>query len=361
MADIFLLRYLQKTVKSPNAASDWAGFKARQVEGINLAQADLENHDLRGFDLSGANLSAANMYNARLAGANLEGANLAYANLNRADLAEASLRKADLSGTNLEGVNAVKAHFEEATLSGCKLRGAHLEGADFTSARLENADFRAANLRYAILSGARLSGANVEEAILAGCQMDESAQTELHGLAHAILDEQQRLKRPQGQSVTANDGKASPRTIADARNVLQVSPEAQRPDIVKAYRKLVMQYHPDCVQHLGEKLKKVAEEEFQRVQKAYELLTDESVAAQAEAEQKQASREYTLHELLMLARQHPNNDRIYYNLGRKFFEAGNLERAIDAYEKALQLNPDNQFAAHNLKIARLTQTLGQKK
>ncbi len=359
MSDIFILKYLQKTIDSETGAEEWRVFKGKQSEGIDLAQSDFGNSDLHNYDFSGANLSTAKFYNANLAGADFTKANLSYANLNRADLSGSCLNGADLSGGNLESINAVKTDFTGARMSGCKLRGAHLAGAIFTGANLENADLTGANLKYANLLGANLKGTVVEEAILIQCKMDEEAKAGLRGFSSAILEEGQ--PRPsRAKAVRANTAGA-PSSQESARKILNVGDNAERREIQKAYRKLAMQYHPDRVQHLGEKLRKVAEEEFQRVQKAYELLTDETVAAQAEAEQKKASREYSLHELLQLSKQHPNNDLVFYNLGRKFYEAGMLDRAIGAYEKAIQLNPDNQYAAHNLRIAKLTQTLGKKK
>ena len=361
MSDIFLLKYLQKTVGGANAAEDWAAFKRKQDEGIDLSQADLENHDLRGYDFANVNLSAARFYNTNLSGADLSGATLAYADMRRVDLSGAVLAGANLSGATLESINAVGTRFENARLCGCKLRGSHLAGAIFVGADLENADFGRANLKFADLTGANLKSANVDEAILIGCKIDEEAKPQLRGLEHAILEENQPVQ-PRRQSAlaqSANNG--GPKTLEEARKILQIDGSAQRRDIVKAYRKLVMEYHPDRVQHLGEKLQKVAEEEFQRVQQAYEMLTDPAVAEQAQAKAQQvAPREYSLHELLQLAKENPNNDRVFYNLGRKFYEAGMLERAIDAYEKALKLNSGNVYAAHNLKIAKLTQALGKK-
>mgnify|MGYP001114666166 CR=1 FL=1 len=361
MADLFVLKYLQKTSRSANGAADWAAFKRKQVESLDLSQADLENHDLHGFDLTKVNLSAARLFNANLSGADLSGANLAYATLQRADVSGAFFGEADLAGANLEQVNSVEADYYNARLTGCKFRGAHLVGSIFSGANLENADFTGANLKYVDLMGANVKGARVEEAILIECSMDEAAKDQMHGFARAILSDDQPRKRFRQQQLNMNGNGASP--LDEARAILKVAPEADRRTIVKAYRQMVMQYHPDRVQHLGEKLKKAAEEEFQKIQKAYEILTDENAAAQAQAASapQKAPRDYTLHELLELSRQYPNNDRIFYNLGRKFHEGGLLDRAIQAYEKALELNPGNTFAAHNLKIVRLTQTLEQSK
>jgi len=43
-------------------------------------------------------------------------------------------------------------------------------------------------------------------------------------------------------------------------------------DIKKAYRRLAAQYHPDKVAYLGEELKKVANDKFQQLSRAYETI-----------------------------------------------------------------------------------------
>lgn len=60
----------------------------------------------------------------------------------------------------------------------------------------------------------------------------------------------------------------------DPYAALGVSQNAQVPEIRSAHRKLVLKCHPDKVSDPA--LKAVKQEEFQRVQKAYELLSDEN-------------------------------------------------------------------------------------
>lgn len=59
----------------------------------------------------------------------------------------------------------------------------------------------------------------------------------------------------------------------DPYKILGVSKDAQPPDIRSAYRKLVLKCHPDKVQDAA--LKAIKQDEFQQVQQAYELLSDE--------------------------------------------------------------------------------------
>ncbi|ORY71347.1 uncharacterized protein BCR38DRAFT_404442 [Pseudomassariella vexata] len=60
----------------------------------------------------------------------------------------------------------------------------------------------------------------------------------------------------------------------DPYKILGVSKNALLPEIRSAYRKLVLKCHPDKVADPG--LKAVKQDEFQKVQKAYEMLSDEN-------------------------------------------------------------------------------------
>jgi len=60
----------------------------------------------------------------------------------------------------------------------------------------------------------------------------------------------------------------------DPYKLLGVTKEAKLPEIRSAHRKLVLKCHPDKVQDAA--LKAIKQDEFQKVQQAYELLSDES-------------------------------------------------------------------------------------
>ena len=71
------------------------------------------------------------------------------------------------------------------------------------------------------------------------------------------------------QSHTAgNGGPGHP----DPYAVLEIDPGASTEEIKAAYRRLVAQYHPDKVQHLGKDLQELAEERFKEIQRAYDFL-----------------------------------------------------------------------------------------
>ena len=54
--------------------------------------------------------------------------------------------------------------------------------------------------------------------------------------------------------------------------VLGVSPQASPEEVRHAYQKLVQQYHPDQVAHLGEELREVAERRTKEINAAYNQL-----------------------------------------------------------------------------------------
>jgi len=57
--------------------------------------------------------------------------------------------------------------------------------------------------------------------------------------------------------------------------ILGIEKTATDIEVKKAYRKMAKKYHPDKLQHLGDQLKKGAEEKFKEVQKAYDNIQKE--------------------------------------------------------------------------------------
>lgn len=54
--------------------------------------------------------------------------------------------------------------------------------------------------------------------------------------------------------------------------ILEVEEHASDDEIKKAYRRMAMKYHPDKVSHLGEDVRKTAEEKFKKINEAYEKI-----------------------------------------------------------------------------------------
>ena len=58
----------------------------------------------------------------------------------------------------------------------------------------------------------------------------------------------------------------------DPYTVLGVDRTASAETIKKAYRELVIKFHPDKVDHLGEEFKTLAEKRFKQIQQAYQSI-----------------------------------------------------------------------------------------
>lgn len=59
-----------------------------------------------------------------------------------------------------------------------------------------------------------------------------------------------------------------------AYKILEISPDASDEEVKKAYRELAKKYHPDKVAHLGEEVKRAAEEKFTKLNAAYEAIKE---------------------------------------------------------------------------------------
>ena len=60
-----------------------------------------------------------------------------------------------------------------------------------------------------------------------------------------------------------------------AYKILEIEPSASNDELKKAYRELAKKYHPDKVSHLGDDVKKAAEEKFTKLNAAYEAVKQE--------------------------------------------------------------------------------------
>ena len=61
-------------------------------------------------------------------------------------------------------------------------------------------------------------------------------------------------------------------TLEQAYKVLEITPDATDDEVKAAYRKLALKHHPDRVATLGDDVKKAAEEKFQQINNAKEMI-----------------------------------------------------------------------------------------
>lgn len=65
---------------------------------------------------------------------------------------------------------------------------------------------------------------------------------------------------------------SNPETLADPYAVLGLTSSATNEEIKKAYRRLAMKYHPDRVESMGDEIKRNAEEQFKKINDAYQTI-----------------------------------------------------------------------------------------
>lgn len=124
--------------------------RRRDLSGVNLSGANLQEFDFRGCNLTGANLSKADLRKATL-----DSTNLSEANLSRADFREGSMRNA-----NLTNANCSRAKLSQVDMYNICMERTDLQNADFSredehgfNTLLYGIDFSTANLKGTKLDG----------------------------------------------------------------------------------------------------------------------------------------------------------------------------------------------------------------
>ena len=74
-----------------------------------------------------------------------------------------------------------------------------------------------------------------------------------------------------GYSSSSRSGRSS-YNIENDYKVLEIEPSVSDEEVKKAYRKQAMKHHPDKVNHLGDEIRKAAEERFAKLNEAYERI-----------------------------------------------------------------------------------------
>lgn len=75
-----------------------------------------------------------------------------------------------------------------------------------------------------------------------------------------------------GYGGSANGGYRTPTVSSSDYTILEISPDATDEEVKKAYRAAAKKHHPDKVSHLGEEVRKTAEDKFAKVNEAYERI-----------------------------------------------------------------------------------------
>ncbi|MET0558860.1 MAG: pentapeptide repeat-containing protein [Solirubrobacterales bacterium] len=151
--------------------------RERELEGVALAPAALDDADLRGLrlvDLSAERLSAAS---GDWRGASLLRAELREARLTGLDLGEARLREVRFRGCKLDYVNFRHAEleyvsFEDCVLAHADFQGSRLDSVRFAGCQLGAADFTKATLSRVDLRGSDLAGLGGSLLNLSGAVVD---------------------------------------------------------------------------------------------------------------------------------------------------------------------------------------------
>lgn len=107
------------------------------MEGMNLANLDLNHIYLQKSNLQSANLMDAKLNNSNLKDANLEKSNLYHASLLSANLNNVSLESADLQRAYLWSTNLSDTNMADANLTGAHLLGTNLKGSNVNEAELK--------------------------------------------------------------------------------------------------------------------------------------------------------------------------------------------------------------------------------
>ena len=138
----------------------------------NLEGANLANADLRGVNFHRATLNGADLWHANLADSDLSGSWLHNARLWDVNFENANLWQARMHGTDMRRANFESAEMNEARMNESDLREANLKHANLQDAKLQSASLRSADLTEADLTNAQLQGADLRSAILRRVKID---------------------------------------------------------------------------------------------------------------------------------------------------------------------------------------------
>jgi len=71
---------------------------------------------------------------------------------------------------------------------------------------------------------------------------------------------------------SSSSGYRSTYNLENDYKILEIAPSASDDEVKKAYRRQAMKHHPDKVNHLGDEIRKAAEERFAKLNESYERI-----------------------------------------------------------------------------------------
>ncbi|CAK0859437.1 unnamed protein product [Prorocentrum cordatum] len=170
---------------SPLASDLPAG--TRDLKGVSLEGAEMEDADLGMMKLDGARACNAKLDRAKMrgvvvvTGADFEGASMKDTQLRHSDFRGCNFKGTAMSNADLSEAKATGGSFESAVMDGASLvngeftgvsfRGAFLLNAALFAAKFTDCDFRDADLRSARCEGARFSNCTFPSAVLDGASL----------------------------------------------------------------------------------------------------------------------------------------------------------------------------------------------
>jgi DnaJ like chaperone protein len=98
--------------------------------------------------------------------------------------------------------------------------------------------------------------------------------TRIHQLEVELIEKMARAMGISSDDFRSVKNMFIPETDSSYR-ILEIDPSSPDKEVKKAYRKMAMKYHPDKVGHLGDSIRKGADEKFKKVNEAYERIKRE--------------------------------------------------------------------------------------
>jgi uncharacterized protein YjbI with pentapeptide repeats/uncharacterized caspase-like protein/Tfp pilus assembly protein PilF len=366
-----------------------ANLQEADLRGTKLTKTKLSSANLKRSNLRDADLNSANLIDATLEEADLTGAKLINAKLNNAYLKRAKLVGSDLTGAELERAELYGVNLSEANLTGAVLRGACLKGM---------IDFSRANLTGAVLRGADLSGkVDFTEAILrdadfTGCIIDnkwidwtgadpfnakglpafQGINEYVESLKAFSNDINQQFKtynipkeelkpieesiielRKEVENITQKPDKVSSmkkknlnsKFIDIVNRVIDTLPKTNEQTLdlfgsLNSFEKLIGQEFQKIVQNT------IAQKEKENIEKSRRDYTEQGGKLLNSGKYKEAIESYD--EALKII---PDDFEVIYYKGLAFFNLTNYEEAIKYFEQCLNLNPEYPKALEYKELA----------